>query len=96
MSPSSRTRRPRAASPSAAPDRSPEPGGAPHVPGSRGPESPGRALAGRDLLRTVLDRSAISRLLLGWAGVAALMLLSPPRARCPRRCSRSPSPRSSR
>lgn len=77
MSPSSRTRRPRAASPSAAPDRSPEPGGAPHVPGSPGPESPGPALTGRDLLRTVLDRSAISRLLLGWAGVAALMLLSP-------------------
>ncbi|MEV0867733.1 calcium:proton antiporter [Brachybacterium paraconglomeratum] len=77
MSPSSYTRRPRAASLPAAPDRSPEPGGAPHVPGSPGPESPGPSLAGRDLVRTVLDRSAISRLLLGWAGVAALMLLSP-------------------
>ena len=77
MSPSSRTRRPRAASPSAAPDRSPEPDGSPHVAVSPGPDSPGSALAGRDLVRTVLDRSAISRLLLGWAGVAALMLLSP-------------------
>lgn len=77
MSPSSRTRRPRAASPSAAPDRSPEPDGSPHVPVSPGPESPGPALAGRDLVRTVLDRSAISRLLLGWVGVAALILLSP-------------------
>ncbi|WP_263310872.1 calcium:proton antiporter [Brachybacterium atlanticum] len=74
MSPSSRIRRPRAASPSAAPDRSSEPGGAP---GSPGPGSPGPALAGRDLVRSVLDRGAISRLLLGWAGVAALMLLSP-------------------
>lgn len=77
MSRSSLIRRPRAASPSAAPDRSPEPDGSPHVPVSPGPESPGPALAGRDLVRTVLDRSAISRLLLGWAGVAALMLLSP-------------------
>ena len=71
MSPSSRTRRPRAASPSAAPERSPEPDGSP------GPDSPGPAPAGRDLVGTVLDRSAASRLLLGWAGVAALMLLSP-------------------
>ncbi|MGN7210964.1 calcium:proton antiporter [Brachybacterium paraconglomeratum] len=77
MSPSSRTRRPRAASPSAAPDRSPEPVGSPHALGSPGPDSPGPAPAGRDLLRMVLDRSAASRLLLGWAGVAALMLLSP-------------------
>ena len=77
MSPSSRTRRPRAASPSAAPDRSPEPVGSPHALGSHGPDSPGSVLAGRDLVGTVLDRSAISRLLLGWAGVAALMLLSP-------------------
>ena len=77
MSPSSRTRRPRAASPSAAPDRSPEPVGSPHARGSHGPDSRGSVLAGRDLVGTVLDRSAISRLLLGWAGVAALMLLSP-------------------
>ncbi|MCT1438670.1 calcium:proton antiporter [Brachybacterium paraconglomeratum] len=77
MSPSPRTRRPRAASPSAAPDRSPEPDGSPHVPVSPDPEPPGSVLAGRDLVGTVLDRSAISRLLLGWAGVAALMLLSP-------------------
>ena len=77
MSPSSRTRRPRAASPSAAPDRSPEPVGSPHALGSPGPDSPGSVLAGRDLVGTVLDRSAASRLLLGWAGVAALMLLSP-------------------
>ena len=77
MSPSSRTRRPRAASPSAAPDRSPEPVGSPHALGSHGPDSRGSVLAGRDLVGTVLDRSAISRLLLGWAGVAALMLLSP-------------------
>ena len=77
MSPSSRTRRPRAASPSAAPERSPEPDGSPHAPGSHSPDSPGPTLAGRDLLRTVLDRGAILRLLLGWAGVAALMLLSP-------------------
>ena len=77
MSPSSRTRWPRAASPSAAPDRSPEPVGSPHALGSPGPDSPGSVLAGRDLVGTVLDRSAISRLLLGWAGVAALMLLSP-------------------
>ena len=77
MSPSSRTRRPRAASPSAAPDRSPEPVSSPHALGSHGPDSPGSVLAGRDLVGTVLDRSAISRLLLGWAGVAALMLLSP-------------------
>ncbi len=77
MSPSSRTRWPRAASPSAAPDRSPEPVGSPHALGSHGPDSPGSVLAGRDLVGTVLDRSAISRLLLGWAGVAALMLLSP-------------------
>lgn len=77
MSPSSRTRRPRAASPSAAPGRSPEPDGSPHVAVSAGLDSPGSALAGRDLVRTVLDRIAISRLLLGWAGVAALMLLSP-------------------
>ena len=77
MSPSSRTRRPRAASPSAAPDRSPEPVGSPHALGSHGPDSPGSVLAGRDLVGTVLDRSAASRLLLGWAGVAALMLLSP-------------------
>ena len=77
MSPSSRTRWPRAASPSAAPDRSPEPVGSPHALGSHGPASPGSVLAGRDLVGTVLDRSAISRLLLGWAGVAALMLLSP-------------------
>ena len=77
MSPSSRTRRPRAASPSAAPDRSPDPVGSPHALGSHGPDSPGSVLAGRDLVGTVLDRSAISRLLLGWAGVAALMLLSP-------------------
>ena len=77
MSPSSRTRRPRAASPSAAPDRSPEPVGSPHALGSHGPDSRGSVLAGRDLVGTVLDHSAISRLLLGWAGVAALMLLSP-------------------
>ena len=77
MSPSSRTRRPRAASPSAAPDRSPEPVGSPHALGSHGPDSRGSVLAGRDLVGTVLDRSAASRLLLGWAGVAALMLLSP-------------------
>ena len=77
MSPSSRTRRPRAASPSAAPERSPVPDGSPHAPGSHSPDSPGPTLAGRDLLRTVLDRGAASRLLLGWAGVAALMLLSP-------------------
>ena len=77
MSPSSRTRWPRAASPSAAPDRSPEPVSSPHALGSHGPDSPGSVLAGRDLVGTVLDRSAISRLLLGWAGVAALMLLSP-------------------
>ena len=77
MSPSSRTRRPRAASPSAAPDRSPEPVGSPHALGSPGPDSRGSVLAGRDLVGTVLDRSATSRLLLGWAGVAALMLLSP-------------------
>ena len=77
MSPSSRTRWPRAASPSAAPDRSPEPVGSPHARGSHGPDSRGSVLAGRDLVGTVLDRSAISRLLLGWAGVAALMLLSP-------------------
>ena len=77
MSPSSRTRWPRAASPSAAPDRSPEPVGSPHALGSHGPDSRGSVLAGRDLVGTVLDRSAISRLLLGWAGVAALMLLSP-------------------
>ena len=77
MSPSSRTRRPRAASPSAAPDRSPEPVSSPHALGSHGPDSPGSVLAGRDLVGTVLDRSAASRLLLGWAGVAALMLLSP-------------------
>ena len=77
MSPSSRTRRPRAASPSAAPDRSPEPVGSPHARGSHGPDSRGSVLAGRDLVGTVLDRSAASRLLLGWAGVAALMLLSP-------------------
>ncbi|GLI30489.1 MULTISPECIES: calcium:proton antiporter [Brachybacterium] len=77
MTPSSRTRLPRAASPSAAPDRSPESGGSPHVPGSPGPDSPGPALVGRNLVRRVLDRSASSRLMLGWAGVAALMLLSP-------------------
>ena len=77
MSPSSRTRRPRAASPSAAPDRSPEAVGSPHALGSPGPDSRGSVLAGRDLVGTVLDRSAASRLLLGWAGVAALMLLSP-------------------
>ena len=77
MSPSSRTRRPRAASPSAAPDRSPEPVSSPHALGSHGPDSRGSVLAGRDLVGTVLDRSAASRLLLGWAGVAALMLLSP-------------------
>ena len=77
MSPSSRTRRPRAASPSAAPDRSPEPVSSPHALGSHGPDSTGSVLAGRDLVGTVLDRSAASRLLLGWAGVAALMLLSP-------------------
>ena len=77
MSPSSRTRWPRAASPSAAPDRSPEPVSSPHALGSHGPDSPGSVLAGRDLVGTVLDRSAASRLLLGWAGVAALMLLSP-------------------
>ena len=77
MSPSYRTRWPRAASPSAAPDRSPEPVGSPHARGSHGPDSRGSVLAGRDLVGTVLDRSAISRLLLGWAGVAALMLLSP-------------------
>ena len=77
MSPSSRTRRPRAASPSAAPDRSPEPVGSPHALGSHGPDSRGSVPAGRDLVGTVLDRGAILRLLLGWAGVAALMLLSP-------------------
>src|SRR5690606_23126723 len=77
MSPSSRTRRPRAASPPAAPERSPESGGSLHAPRSPGPESPSSALAGRDLVRTVLDRSAISRLVLGWAGGAALMQLSP-------------------
>ena len=77
MSPSSRTRRPRAASPSAAPDRSPEPVGSPHALGSHGPDSRGSVPAGRDLVGTVLDRGAASRLLLGWAGVAALMLLSP-------------------
>ena len=77
MSPSSRTSRPRAASTSAAPDRSPEPVSSPHALGSHGPDSLGSVLAGRDLVGTVLDRSAASRLLLGWAGVAALMLLSP-------------------
>jgi Ca2+:H+ antiporter len=34
-------------------------------------------LVGRALARTVLDRSALMRLGLGWAGVAALALLSP-------------------
>ena len=71
MSPSSYTRRPRAASLPAAPDRSPEPGGSPHVPGSPGPDSPGPALVGRTLVRRVLDRSASSRLMLGWAGATA-------------------------
>jgi len=45
------------------------------------PQTPSPAphpqLTGRALARTVLDRSAMIRLLLGWAGVAALALLSP-------------------